>query len=60
MEYIIIDEEGYVEKCNTDKEKELIETFGLAHNNILRLNNGKIQNAYWTYDEVIWENKGSH
>lgn len=32
MEYIIIDDEGYVEKCNTNKEKELIETFGLAHN----------------------------
>lgn len=55
MEYIIIDEEGYVEKCNTDREKDLLESFGLAHYNILRLNNGKIQYAHWTYEDVKWK-----
>ena len=59
MEYIIIPEDGYgeecVQKCNTDKEKELIEHFGLSHYNILRVNNGKIENAHWTYEGVVWE-----
>ena len=55
MEYIIIDGEGIVEKCNTDNEKELIEHLGLSYYNILRLNNGKIQNAHWTYEGIIRE-----
>ncbi len=56
MEYIIVDEnpEEPVKMCNTNNVVELINYFGLSHYTILRVNNGKIEWAHWTYEGVEW------
>ncbi len=56
LEYIIISEnsEEPVKKCNTIDEIGLVEYFGLAHFTILRLVNGKIEWAHWTYSGIEW------
>ncbi len=54
-EFIIVDEEGHVEKCISDDKKKVVEHFGLSRYTILKIDKGKIEWAHWTYEGVEWK-----
>ncbi len=54
-EFVIVDKDGYVEKCLSDDVKKVVEHFGMERCTILKIDNGKIEWAHWTYEGVIWK-----
>ena len=54
-EFIIVDEDGYVVKCISGSEKEVVEFYDLSRYTVIKLDNGQIKYAHWTYNGVVWK-----